>query len=85
MQRKKAKEGYGEYRTHLGTHYLLGVADSGLMDQVRDTYNWNHGALKKFNEVIKDAIDPNGILMAGKSGVWPKRYRRETQVNGDAK
>lgn len=55
------------------------------MDQVRDTYNWNHGALKKFNEVIKDAIDPNGILMAGKSGVWPKRYRRETQVNGDAK
>jgi len=43
------------------------------MNQVMGTYNWNDGALLKFNELLKDAIDPNGILMAGKSGVWPKR------------
>ena len=26
-------------------------------------------------ETLKDAIDPNGILAPGKSGIWPKQYR----------
>ena len=46
------------------------------------TYNWNNGALLKFNEVLKDAIDPNGILMPGKSGVWPQQYREERAGRG---
>ncbi|TPX13388.1 uncharacterized protein E0L32_006118 [Thyridium curvatum] len=56
--------GYGEYRTHLV-----------LMDQVASTYNWNDGALMKFNEKLKDALDPNGILAPGRCGIWPKSYR----------
>ncbi len=56
--------GYGEYRTHLV-----------LMDQVAGTYNWNDGALMKFNEKLKDTLDPNGILAPGRCGIWPARYR----------
>jgi hypothetical protein len=59
-----AKEGYGEYRTHLL-----------LADQVAGTYNWNNNALMRFHEQIKDALDPNGILAPGRSGIWPKKYR----------
>ena len=39
------------------------------------TFNWGDGALLRFHETVKDALDPNGILAPGKSGVWPARYR----------
>lgn len=59
-----AREGYGEYRTHLA-----------YMDQIAATYNWNDNSLMRLNETIKDAVDPNGILAPGKSGIWPKHLR----------
>ncbi|KAL1870117.1 hypothetical protein Plec18167_007635 [Paecilomyces lecythidis] len=59
-----AREGYGEYRTHLC-----------FMDQIASVYNWNGNALLKFNETLKDALDPNGIMAPGKSGIWPARFR----------
>ena len=57
-------QGYGEYRTHLD-----------YMDLVADSYDWNGGALRKLNETVKDALDPNGILAPGKSGIWPRSMR----------
>jgi hypothetical protein len=59
-----AREGYGEYRTHLL-----------FQDQVMGTYNWNDGALQKLNNRLKDALDPAGILAPRRCGVWPSRYR----------
>jgi 4-cresol dehydrogenase (hydroxylating) flavoprotein subunit len=59
-----AKEGYGEYRTHLA-----------LMDQVAETFDFNDGAQLRFQEKIKDCLDPNGIIAPGKSGIWGSRYK----------
>jgi 4-cresol dehydrogenase (hydroxylating) len=60
-----AKHGFGEYRTA-----------PAYQDAVMDTYSFNNHALRRFHETIKDAVDPNGILSAGRYGIWPKHLRR---------
>jgi FAD/FMN-containing dehydrogenase len=60
-----AEHGWGEYRTHIA-----------FMQTVSDVYSFNNHALRRFNETIKDAIDPNGIFSPGKCGIWPKRMRQ---------
>lgn len=54
------EDSFGVYRTHLD-----------FMDKVASTYSWNDGALANFNARLKAAIDPQGILAPGKSGIWP--------------
>ena len=59
-----AEAGYGDYR-----------APPLLQDDVADQYSFNDHALRRFNEAMKDAIDPNGILSPGRGGIWPKAHR----------
>ena len=59
-----AAEGWAEYR-----------APTVYQDLVADTYSYNDNALTRMREKIKDAVDPNGIIAAGRYGVWPKHLR----------
>lgn len=67
--KEAAKEGYGEYRTHLD-----------FMDQVMATFNWNDESLLRLCNQFKDALDPDGILAPGKSGIWPAVLRGKSDA-----
>jgi 4-cresol dehydrogenase (hydroxylating) flavoprotein subunit len=56
-----AQLGYGEYPSHLD-----------FMDLVSGQYDFNRHAQRRFNELLKDTLDPNGILSPGKQGIWPR-------------
>jgi 4-cresol dehydrogenase (hydroxylating) flavoprotein subunit len=60
------RAGYGEYRAHLE-----------VMDLVAEQYDFNDHAQRRFNERLKDALDPDGILSPGKQGIWPASLRPE--------
>ena len=66
MVARAGKMGYGEYRAHLS-----------FMDLAADQFGFNDHALRRFNETIKDTLDPNGIIAPGKSGIWGSRLRGE--------
>lgn len=55
--------GYGEYRAHLD-----------FMDDAQAVHSFEDGAYRRFVERIKDAVDPVGIIMPGRHGIWPKPY-----------
>jgi 4-cresol dehydrogenase (hydroxylating) len=66
LVREAAKRGYGEYRAHLD-----------FMDLAADQYAFNDHAYRRFNERLKDLLDPNGILSPGKQGIWPESLRSQ--------
>ncbi|MFS8607221.1 MAG: FAD-binding oxidoreductase [Gammaproteobacteria bacterium] len=58
------EHGWGVYRAH-----------TAFQDHLMRTYSFNDHALMRLNETLKDALDPNGILSAGRYGIWPKHLR----------
>ncbi|HEY8519126.1 MAG TPA: FAD-binding oxidoreductase [Gammaproteobacteria bacterium] len=63
-----AEHGWGEYRT-----------PPAFQEAVMNAYSFNNHALRRFHETLKDAIDPNGILAAGRYGIWPRHLRHMRQ------
>jgi 4-cresol dehydrogenase (hydroxylating) len=62
--RVSAEHGWAEYRT-----------PPALVEKVYSAYGNNNFVLRRFIEQMKDAVDPNGILGAGRGGIWPKHMR----------
>lgn len=60
-----ASHGWGEYR-----------AAPAFQSLIANTFSFSNHALLRFQETLKDAVDPNGILAAGRYGIWPKHLRR---------
>jgi len=60
-----SEHGWLEYRVH-----------AAWQDKVRGYYDFNDNALLKVTEALKDAVDPKGILAAGRYGIWPRGMRR---------
>ena len=60
-----ADHGWAEYR-----------APAAFQDLIAKTYSYNNHSLGRLRETLKDAIDPNGILSAGRYGLWPKHLRK---------
>lgn len=61
-----AEHGWTEYRTA-----------PIFQDIVASTYSFNNNALLRFQSLLKDTVDPNGIIAPGRGGIWPKRYRED--------
>ncbi|KAH8594526.1 hypothetical protein B0O99DRAFT_513907 [Bisporella sp. PMI_857] len=53
------QQGYSEYRTHVD-----------YMDIISHHFDFNKGTLRKHLQVLKDVLDPNGVVSPGKSGIW---------------
>ncbi len=65
LVRVAADHGWAEYRT-----------GAMFQDTVSDVFSFNNHAMRRTLETIKDALDPNGILAAGRGGIWPKHLRK---------
>lgn len=70
LVRVAAEHGWGEYRTH-----------TAFMDDCSKAYSFNNNALLRLQQTLKDAIDPKGIISAGRYGIWP-RHLRESMDKG---
>ncbi|TDZ32311.1 Vanillyl-alcohol oxidase [Colletotrichum spinosum] len=53
------KRGLMEYRSHVS-----------FMDLGAACQDFNGGAFGRFTRLLKDVVDPNGVLSPGKSGIW---------------
>ncbi|HEX4025615.1 MAG TPA: FAD-binding oxidoreductase [Steroidobacteraceae bacterium] len=67
------------------TRLIQAAADNGwseyrsvpaLQEAVMATFSFNDHAFMRTCERIKDALDPNGILSAGRYGIWPRHLRK---------
>ena len=66
LVRLAGEHNWGDYRAAPPFHDALMALSS-----------YNDGALLKFSERIKDAIDPAGVISPGRGGIWPKHLRHK--------
>jgi (+)-pinoresinol hydroxylase len=60
-----AEHGWASYRTN-----------PAFQDRLISKYSFNNNSLLRFQEKLKDGIDPNGIIAPGRYGIWPAKMRK---------
>jgi 4-cresol dehydrogenase (hydroxylating) len=60
-----AAAGFAPYRT-----------SPAMQDLLASQFSHGGHALLRFQERLKDAADPNGIIAPGRYGIWPKALRQ---------
>ncbi len=61
-----AEHGWASYRT-----------SPAFQDRLVSKYSFNNHSLLRFQEKLKDGIDPNGIIAPGRYGIWPAKMRKD--------
>jgi 4-cresol dehydrogenase (hydroxylating) len=56
---------WGTYRT-----------SPAFQEQAVSKFSFNNNSLLRFQEKLKDSIDPNGIIAPGRYGIWPASMRK---------
>lgn len=64
VRQAAARRGYTPYRGHIDN-----------MDDIAAEFSFNNHAVLRFQETLKDVLDPHGVVSPGKQGVWPARLR----------
>ena len=59
-----AERNWGTYRTA-----------PAFQEQAVSKFSFNNSSLLRFQEKLKDSIDPNGIISPGRYGIWPASMR----------
>ncbi|KAI9370116.1 hypothetical protein BJX61DRAFT_516560 [Aspergillus egyptiacus] len=65
LVRDGAEQGYVLYRTHIS-----------YMDEMAKKLDFNNAAFARLTGLLKDTLDPNGVLSPGKAGVWNRDVAR---------
>jgi (+)-pinoresinol hydroxylase len=60
-----AEHGWVSYRTN-----------PAFQDLLISKYSFNNNSLLRFQEKLKDSVDPNGIMSPGRYGLWPANMRK---------
>jgi 4-cresol dehydrogenase (hydroxylating) len=60
-----AEHNWGTYRTA-----------PAFQGQAVSKFSYNNSSLLRFQEKLKDSIDPNGIISPGRYGIWPAGMRK---------
>lgn len=62
LLKEASSQGFAEYRGHIS-----------YMDAVADTYDFGNHALRRLNNKVKAALDPNGIIAPGRNGIGTRK------------
>ncbi|MPT47561.1 MAG: FAD-binding oxidoreductase [Sphingobium sp.] len=62
LLKEAASRGFAEYRSHIS-----------YMDAIGDTYDYGNHALRRLNNKVKAALDPNNIIAPGRNGIGSRK------------